>query len=190
MAGVQGSALAVAVSNAGRPRLAPLRHAQPRRPARTNWRRSGPGRRSRSTSTSSATRRPRPIRSARRPGGPRWRPTTTSSGIDAGRDRRRAGARAVQRRGRRRARRVPPAVVSFHFGLPSPELLARVQALGREGPLLGDHGGGGALAGGARRRRDHRAGSRGGRASRHVPVGRPDDAGRHVGAAAADRRRR
>ena len=37
-----------------------------------------------------------------------------------GEHRRRSRARAVQRRGRRRAREFKPAVVSFHFGLPAP----------------------------------------------------------------------
>ena len=59
--------------------------------------------------------------------------------------------------------------MSFHFGLPSPELLARVKRLGREDAVLGHHRRGGALAGGAGRRRGHRAGPRGGRPPRHVP---------------------
>ena len=44
----------------------------------------------------------------------------------------------------------------------------RVPRVGRQGPLLGDHRRRGALARGARRRRDHRAGRRGRRPSRHV----------------------
>jgi len=40
-----------------------------------------------------------------------------------------------------------PAVVSFHFGLPSEELLARGAKLGGEDTVLRDDGGGGALAG-------------------------------------------
>ena len=51
------------------------------------------------------------------------------------------------------------------------------------------HGRGGALARGARRRRHHRAGFRGRRPSRDVPVRRSRRAGRHLRAGAADRRR-
>ena len=62
-----------------------------------------------------------------------------------------------------------PAVVSFHFGLPHPGLLARVKAAGAltlssattvaEARWLEAHG----------VRRRYCAGTRGGRASRHVP---------------------
>ena len=69
-----------------------------------------------------------------------------------------ARANAVQSRGRRRAEEFRPAVVSFHFGLPSAELLARVRGWGAKVLSLGDHRGRSALAGGARRRCDHRAG--------------------------------
>jgi NAD(P)H-dependent flavin oxidoreductase YrpB (nitropropane dioxygenase family) len=51
-----------------------------------------------------------------------------------------------------------PPIVSFHFGLPSPELLARVQAWGAKDPVVGDHGRRGAVARGSRRGRRHRAG--------------------------------
>ena len=104
------------------------------------------------------------------------------------RRRRRAHARSAPRRPTC-SKRSGRAVVSFHFGLPSPELLARVQALGREGAVVGDHRRRGALARGARRRRVIAQGARGRRPSRHVPVGRPDDADRHLRAGAADRAR-
>ena len=187
MAGVQGSALAVAVSQRRRAGLAALRDARHRRHAQRaggdhERRPAGP-----STSTSSATRRPRRMPSAKRPGAPRSRRTTGVRHRCPGHSGR-AGARTVQRRGRGRARsEFRPAVVSFHFGLPSPDLLARVRSAGAkilssattvdEARWLEAHG----------RRRDHRAGPRGRRPSRHVPVGGPEHAGRHVRAAAAGR---
>ncbi len=53
-----------------------------------------------------------------------------------------------------------------------------------------DHHSGGALAGSARLRRDHRAGTRSGRASRHVSVGRPRHAAGHARTGAAGGRLR
>ena len=130
MAGVQGSALAIAVSNAGglgslpcamlsldalRSELAAITCADGQAV---------------STSTSSATRRPFPAPSARRPGGRHSPPTTRSSASTRVRSPRGADAR-------RSAPRLPtssassgPPVVSFHFGLPSAELLARVRSWG------------------------------------------------------------
>ena len=64
---------------------------------------------------------------------------------------------------------LPPAVVSFHFGLPDPALLARVRATGARVLCLGDDAGGGAVAGAPRRRCHHRPGLRGRGPPQHVP---------------------
>ncbi len=80
-----------------------------------------------------------------------------------------------------------PAVVSFHFGSALGRPAGAGAGVGGEDPLLGDHGRGGGLAGGARGGRDRRAGPGGGRASRAFPVGRPDGAARNLRAGAADR---
>ena len=107
MAGVQGSALAVAVSNAGGLGSLPARHAEPDAPARPSWRRSARG-----------PRKPfnvnffchTPTRAERRArgdaGAPRSRRTTPSSAstpnaIAAG-----PARLPFDARGRRRARRV------------------------------------------------------------------------------------
>ena len=131
MAGVQGSALAIAVSNAGglgslpcamlsptamRDELAAIAAATTR-PYNVNFfchARAGARRRARGRVARRA--RLRTTRSS----------ASTRQTIPAG-----PGPRAVRRRGRRRARASSsPPVVSFHFGLPSPELLARVKAWG------------------------------------------------------------
>ena len=62
-----------------------------------------------------------------------------------------------------------PAVVSFHFGLPEPRLLARVRAAGCKVIASATTVGGSEVAGRARLRCDHRPGRRGRRPSRHVP---------------------
>ena len=138
MAGVQGSALAVAVSNAGglgslpcamlsldamRNELAAIK-AQTGKPFNVNFFCHAP-----------------PTPSAEREAV--WRATLSpyykEFGIDADNIPAGTGACALQCRSCRRASEFKPAVVSFHFGLPSAELLARVQSLGREDTLFGDH---------------------------------------------------
>lgn len=57
-----------------------------------------------------------------------------------------------------------PPVVSFHFGLPTPELLARVKRLGARVLVHGHHRGGGAVAAGARGQCGDRPGPGGRRA--------------------------
>ena len=166
MAGVQGSALAIAVSEAGglgslpcamlgtdamRQELAAIR-AGTRRPFNVNFFCHTP-----------------PVPDAGARGGVARCPRAVlpEFGIDADCDPRRPRARAVQRRGGRRARGVQAA------GGELPLRAARAGAaragarLGREDPVVGDDGRRGALARGARRRRDHRAGPRGRRPSRH-----------------------
>ena len=62
-----------------------------------------------------------------------------------------------------------PEVVSFHFGLPAART-APARARDRRGdPRVGDDGRRSALARGGQGRRDHRAGRRSRRPSRHVP---------------------
>ena len=188
MAGVQGSALAVAVCNAGglgslpaalldiddlRAELTAIR-AQTTKPFNVNF----------FCHARAAGRRA--------PGG----------GV-AGR------ARALLRRARHRPEHDParPEAITLQPG--SRECAGRLRAgrrqlsfraarrrsagararLGREGAVVRDDGRRGALAGGPRRGRHHRAGSRGGRASGDVSVRRRRHAGRHAGAGPADRRR-
>ena len=115
----------------GRPRLAAVRDAQPRRDAQGA--RGDPARRptSRSTSTSSATRRRRRAPSARPRGGPRSRRTTRSSGstrtpFPPGRGRAPFSAEAADVLERVQARRRELSLRPAR----RPELLARVRAWG------------------------------------------------------------
>ena len=187
MAGVQGSALAVAVSNAGglgslpcamlaveamRNELAAIRAAH----------RAG-----RTTSTSSATRRPRRTPSAKPRGGELLAPYFAEFGIDADADPAGPGRAPFTAEAADVLEEFAPPVVSFHFGLPSPELVARVKRWGSkilssattvdEARWLEAHGVDAIIAQGAR----------GGRSPRHLSVRRPQHAGRHVRAGAADR---
>ena len=192
MAGVQGSALAVAVSNAGGLGSLPCAMLDAGRHAQRARGDSSADDASRSTSTSSATRRRRPTPRAK----PRWRaalaPYYAELGIDAAAIAAGAGARC------RSTPRPPtcssefrPPVVSFHFGLPSRRAAGARAGLGREGAVVGDDRRRGALARGARRRCDHRAGARGRRPPRACSCRTTSThAGRHVRAGAADRRRR
>ena len=186
MAGAQGAALAIAVSNAGGLGSLPCAHADARRDAQGAG--CDPG------ATRPAVQRQFLLPCAARADAAReaaWRaalaPYYQQFGIDPAasqpaRDARRSAPEAADV-----LEEFKPAVVSFHFGLPPADLLARVQVLGREDPLFGDHRRRGALAGSARRRCGHRAGPGGGRPSRHLPVRRPEHAGRHFRAAAAGR---
>ena len=83
-----------------------------------------------------------------------------------------------------------PAVVSFHFGLPSRELLARARRAGAKILSSATTVEEARWLEAQRRGRDHRAGRRSRRASRHLPVERPHHAARHVRAAAAGGARR
>ena len=65
-----------------------------------------------------------------------------------------------------------PAVVSFHFGLPSEALMQRVRAAGAKILGCATTVAEARLAGKARRRRHHRARRRGGRPSRRLPRSR------------------
>ena len=100
---------------------------------------------SRSTSISSVTRRPRSTTRARRAGATGSSLTTKSSASIQRRRCRRAIARRSTLHSARRSRRLKPEVVSFHFGLPEPLAQAR-QGRGLRGDQFRDHGGGGALA--------------------------------------------
>ena len=202
MAGVQGSALAIAVSNAGGlgslpcALLSPEQHA--RRADRHPRRDHAAG--ERQLLLPSGRRNPMPAREtvvargAIRPFYDELQPRCRRRF-----PKRRRGGRSTTRRSTC-SPTFRPAVVSFHFGLPEPRLLAARQGLGRAGPVLGDHRRRGALARGSRRRRGHRAGPRGGRPPRHVPDRRPHHPARHARAAcrsvlrggrrAGDRRRR
>ena len=78
-----------------------------------------------------------------------------------------------------------PAVVSFHFGLPSAELLARVKSWGSKifsSATTVDE----ALWLGSWRRRSYRSRSGGGRTSWHLPVGRPHYSSRLICPSAAN----
>ena len=160
----------------GRARLAAVRDARPPTAMRNELAAiTGADRASPTTSISSATRRRRRARSARRPGARRWRRTIEELGIDP------AAIASRRRHARRSSAERPtcssefkPPVVSFHFGLPSPELLARVRAWGAkilssattvdEARWLEARGVDAIIAQGARGRRP----------SRHVPLGRCD----------------
>ena len=152
MAGVQGHALAVAVSNAGglgslpcamlsldamRAELTAIR-TQTDKPFNVNFFCHAPT---------------RPVPSERRAGGRPSRRITRSIGIDpdgipAGPGRAPFSAEAADVLDEFR-----PAVVSFHFGLPSTGSAGAGESLGLEDPVVGDDGRRGALARGARRRR-------------------------------------
>ena len=190
MAGVQDSALAIAVSQRRRARLAAVRAAL----AQADARRAAvgsPPRPSRPYNVNFFCHTP-PVarrRSATPPGERCSRPYYRELGLDLERDPNPDAARTpFSDDAADVLSEFKPPVVSFHFGLPSAELLARVQQLGREDPVVGDDRRRGALARSAWRRRDHRAGPRGRRSPRHVSVGRRHDADGHAGAAAADRR--
>ena len=129
MAGVQGSALAVAVSNAGglgslpcamlspdamRSELAAIR-AQTAKPFNVNFFCHTP---------------PAPEPSAKRPGERRSRRTIASSASIRTPFPPRPGERPSSAEAADVLDEFKPAVVSFHFGLPSPELLARVRSRG------------------------------------------------------------
>ena len=162
MAGVQGSALAVAVSKP-RTGLPPVRAAVAGRCA-TSWNDPSADISAFTTSISSATGTPTPHRARGRVAS-RARAVLPEFRLDRAIrfDRSRTpfddeAAEVLER---------SAAVVSFHFGLPTPELLARVAGWGarcsQRPPRRRS-----ALARGARRRRDHRAGTRSGRPSRDV----------------------
>ena len=188
MAGVQGSALAIAVSNAGglgslpcamlsldamRGELAKIK-AQTAKPVNVNFFCHAP-----------------PAPSAEREAA--WRaalaPYYEEFGIDAGAIPAGPGRTPFSSGAADVLGEFKPAVVSFHFGLPAADLLARVRSWGAkilssattvdEARWLEAHGVDAIIAQGV-----EAGGHRG-----MFLVGRPDDAGRHVRAAAADRAR-
>jgi nitronate monooxygenase len=188
MAGVQGSALAVAVSNAGglgslpcamlapdalREELAAIR-AQTERPFNVNFFCHTPP-------------VPDPEREAA------WRaalaPYYREFGIDPEAIPASPGRRPFDAGTAELLSEFRPPVVSFHFGLPAPELLARVRAWGSkilcsattvaEARWLEAQGVDAIIA----------QGRGGGRPSRHVPVGGHHHPGRYFRPAAADRAR-
>ena len=130
MAGVQGAALAVAVSNAGGAGLAALRHAH----ARGAGARTDRARRRHHAPVQRQLLLPHAARARR---GARGR---LARGAGALLRRGRAGHRRRARRRRAACRSAArsadllepfrPKVVSFHFGLPAPDLLARVKSWG------------------------------------------------------------
>ena len=130
MAGAQGSALAIAVCNAGGLGSLPCAMLSTERFGRScRDHRGAP--RSPTTSTSSSISNRRPDRRAKRRGARCWRRTTPSSAsiqtaIQAGPGTR---CRSATRR-RTCSSEFKPPVVSFHFGLPSAALLARVKRWG------------------------------------------------------------
>ncbi len=131
MAGVQDSALAIAVCGGGWPRLLAMRDA--RRggdPARDRRHPRRESERRRSTSISSAISRRSPILAAKRSGAAPSRRTTASSASTSTRcPRVAAGFRSTPPRPSSIEELRPP-VVSFHFGLPDEPLLGRVRATG------------------------------------------------------------
>ena len=172
MAGAQGSALAVAVSNAGglgslpcallgledmRRELAAIT-AQTTKPFNVNF----------------FCHAPPEVDPAREAA---WRaalaPYFAEYGIDASAIPAGAGRSPFSAEAADLIAEFRPAVVSFHFGLPPEPLLARVRAWGRKNPLLGDDGRRGAVAGGPWGRRGHRPGDRGGWPPGQLPVRRP-----------------
>ncbi len=186
MAGVQGSALAVAVSNAGglgslpcamlgieamRSELASIT-AQTRRPFNVNFFCHTP---------------PVPDRAARGRLASRARALLPRARRGSVGHRRRRRPRTVRCRGGRRAAGVPAGGRQLSLRPAAARAAGARQGVGRAGPVVGDDRRRGALARGARGRRRHRAGARGRRASRHVPVRGPDDAAGHLRAAAAGR---
>ena len=187
MAGSQGSALAIAVSNAGGLGSLPCAMLAP------------DGIRKELHAIAAATSKPYNVnffvshdsrpRTARgkRPGASCSHPTSPRYGIDPA-----AIADGPARMPFNDAaadvlEEFKPPVVSFHFGLPSAELMSAREEVGLEDPLVGDHGGGGAVSRSARRRCGDRAGLRSRRPSRHVPVGRPQHPGRHIRAGSTGR---
>ena len=147
MAGANGSAMAIAVSEAGGLGSLPCAMLDARQGARRDRRHPPADGQARSTSISSATSRPRPTPNAPPPGRRAWRPIYGNLAW-TNRPSARRQPRALRRGDVRHRRGLKPEVVSFHFGLPEKPLLDRVKAAGCGRAQLRDHGGGGALAGG------------------------------------------
>ena len=80
-----------------------------------------------------------------------------------------------------------PEVVSFHFGLPQPRAPQPCEGVRLSGTQLGDHGGRSAMARRPWLRCDHRTGVRGRCSSRYVSDRRYRDAARDFGPGAAGR---
>ncbi len=85
-------------------------------------------------------------------------------------------------------REFEPPVVSFHFGLPSPELLGIVKSWGAKVISSATTVAEAQWLRSERRRRDHRAGTRSRRTSRAFSFHRHGRSARHDGSAPSDRR--
>ena len=187
MAGAQGSALAIAVSQCRRTGIAAVRDADARcmrAGADSDHRRDVEALQRQLLLSSTARTRSRArgrvaqaagavLRRARDRAGRRFRPGPGRVPFNA------EAADVLEE--------FKPPVVSFHFGLPSKELLGAREAMGREDPLVGDDARRSALSRGPWRRCGDRPGLRSRRTSRPVPVERRQHAGRDAGAHLADR---
>ena len=186
MAGVQGSALAIAVSNAGglgslpcamldldgiRKELDAIRAATDAAVQRQLL------------LPSAARTEPGPRAPVARGAGPLLDGTRHRSE----RDRDRTRTAAVQPRGRRRAGRVQARRRQLPFRPAGRRPAGPRPRVRGEDPVVGDDRRRSPLARGARRGRDHRPGSRSRRTSRDLPLGRSQHADRHARAGAADR---
>ena len=184
MAGVQGSALAIAVSQAGglgslpcamldidamRSEIAAIRAATDK-PYNVNF---------------FCHHAPQPDAGAR--GTLARRPGTVLPRVRhrPGRHPGRPGPHSLQRGSGACAGRVPAAGGELPLRPAARAADGSGAQLGRQGAGVGHQRGRGALAGGARCRGGHRAGTGGGRPSRALPVARPDAPERHLRAAAA-----
>ncbi len=187
MAGAQGSALAIAVCNAGGLGALPCAMLDPDAMRRELAAVRAGTARALTPSTSSATRRPTPDAERER----RWRELLAPYYVELGLDPDQVVASPARVPFGEEAADVldefEPPVVSFHFGLPAPDLLARVRRWGAMVLAAGDDARRSSLARGARRRCDRGAGHRGRRPSRALPVRRSDAPAHHARPGGADR---
>ncbi len=188
MAGAQGSALALAVGEAGGLGSLACAMLDPEAlRAELTALRAQLGQRYNVNFFCHTPAQPDPAREAA------WRaslqPRYAEFGIDAARISSGPGRRPFDAAAAELLAEFKPAVVSFHFGLPDAGAAGHRARLGCKGDLQRHHGGRGALARTAGCRPDRGAGARGRRPPRHVPVHRHRHAGRHAGVGAADRAR-
>ena len=175
MAGAQGSALAVAVSEFGRAGLAAVRDARPADAMRGELE-------SIAAQTEQALQRELLLPHAPEADAGReaaWRAALTpyyeKYGIDPAEHRRRARTCSIQRRARRRARVNSSRPWSVSISVCRRGICWRGWQSWRAKVIrLGDDGRRSPVARSARGRCDHRAGRGGRRTPRHVPVGRPE----------------
>src|SRR5688572_5054887 len=95
----------------------------------------------------------------------------SGAGNRPGQHSRETGSWVIRLRGRGGARAVQARRRELSFWAPVRRAGGSSEGVGLDDPVIGDNRGGGPMAGGARRGRDYRAGPRGGRTPRHVPVG-------------------